>query len=60
MFEPGQRVSVKIEGELEHVVASPSGLRAAIKIGNGISLTVPYPDLSPARSEGDEEVNRGE
>jgi len=51
MFEPGTRVRVTIEGELEHIVPSSTGLRAAIKIGNGISLTVPYPDLSPARGE---------
>ena len=48
MFEPGERVYVRIEGELEHVVASPTGLRAAIKIGNGVSLTVPYPDIGRA------------
>lgn len=47
MFEPGTRVKATLEGELEHIVASSTGLRAAIKIGNGISITVPYPDLSP-------------
>ncbi|QAB17111.1 hypothetical protein Leucomu_11205 [Leucobacter muris] len=48
MFEAGTRVTARIEGELEHVVPSRQGLRASIKIGNGVSLTVPYPDLSPA------------
>ena len=48
MFESGESVSFLLTGELEHVVSSPKGLRASIRVSDELSITVPYPRISRA------------
>lgn len=51
MFSLGARVVARIEGELEHIVASPRGLRASIRLSDSVSITVPYAGLASADPE---------